>query len=303
MRTTAVTRARGAHDALEGRGATGIGPLSTALADVAYGMGSAVLGRRRPARATPAALVAGVAIPALVLTLVPSLTYAQAPPPLPFAPGEELTYRIRSNRFGDVGQGSMGVSGPEAVRGQEAYVLQFDFRARITLFTVEDRTRSWIDPLRLTSLRYHKREKNPLSSRVEEVEIHPEERRWEGVDGTIGTSPTTLPLDELSFIYFLRTLPLEEGAVREEVRHFDPARNPVVVRVLGRERLRAPIGDFETIVVEMQVNDVDRFGGAGTLRLHLTDDAQRLPVRIETSVPVAGDLVLDLMQATTAGPR
>ncbi len=234
----------------------------------------------------------------LLTALAPAPAGAQVAPRLPFGPGETLVYRITSSRFGDVGEGSMGVAGPEAVRGREAYVLHFDFRAKITFFTVEDRTRSWVDPLRMASLRYHKRERNPLTSRTEEVEIHPDELRWEDASGRAGRSPTTSPLDELSFIYFLRTLPLDDGAVSELERHFDPERNPVVVRVLGRERLSAPIGDFETVVVEMQVRDTGRFGGQGTLRLHLTDDAQRLPIRIETSVPLAGTLVLDLIQAT-----
>lgn len=235
---------------------------------------------------------------AVLFSLAAASTAGAQTTSLPFAPGEELVYQIRSSRFGNVGTGSMRVAGPEDVRGTETYSLHFDFTTRIMLFTVEDRTRSWIDPSTMASLRYHKYEKNPLSSATEEVEIHPAEQRWLNADGTEGRSLTTEPLDELSFLYFLRTLPLVDGEVREVERHFDPARNPVVVRVVGRETLEASIGDFATVIVEMQVNDAGRFGGRGTLRLHLTDDERRLPVRIETSVPIAGSLVLDLVQAT-----
>ena len=244
------------------------------------------------------ALLSGLWCVALAGFAAPSMARAQSAPRLPFAPGEELVFEIRSSRFGNVGRARMAVAGPESVRGHEAYVLHFDFRTRITFFTVEDSTRSWIDPLRMASLRYRKRERQPLSSRDEEVEIHPEERRWEAADGRSGRSPTTAPLDELSFIYFLRTLPLAAGEVREFDRHFDPERNPVVVRMIGRESLRAPVGDFETLVVEMQVHDSGRFGGEGVMRFHLTDDERRLPVRIESSVPIAGTLVMDLVQAT-----
>ena len=212
--------------------------------------------------------------------------------------GEELTYETRSARFGHVGQGTMRVGGPEIVRGRETYVLHFDFRSKITIFTVEDRTRSWIDPLRMASLRYHKHERQPLSSTDIEVEIHPEESRWVDDRGRVGRSPSREPLDELSFLYFLRTLPLRDGESWVLDRHYDPARNPVVVRVLGRQLLRAPAGDFATVLVEMRVRDADRFRGEGVLRLHLTDDERRLPVRIETSVPIGGALVLDLVRAT-----
>lgn len=252
---------------------------------------------RLTARASLAAAARPAAL-AVLATLAPASAGAQVAPRLPFGPGETLVYRITSSRFGNVGEGCMGVGGPESVRGRDAYVLHFDFEAKVAFFTVEDRTRSWIDPRGLASLRYHKKERNPLTSRNEEVEIHPEELRWiDTTTGRDGRSPTNAPLDELSFIYFLRTLPLADGEMNEHVRHFDPERNPVVVRVLGRERLRAPIGDFQTVVVEMKVRDAGRFGGQGTLRLHLTDDAQRLPIRIETSVPLAGTLVLDLVQA------
>lgn len=251
---------------------------------------------RRRGRRSVSFVVAGCVV--LAVTVAPCEAPAQSAARLPFGPGESLTYEVRSSRFGEVGQGTMKVGGPEEVRGHEAYVLHFDFRTRVALFTVEDRTRSWLDPQNFASLRYHKRERQPLSSLEEEVEIHPEERRWEDAGGRSGRTPTSAPLDELSFIYFLRTLPLVDGEVLELERHFDPARNPVLVRIRGRELLHAPIGDFETVLVEMQVHDAGRFGGQGVMRFHLTDDARRLPVRIETRVPIAGTLVLDLVQAT-----
>jgi hypothetical protein len=126
------------------------------------------------------------------------------------------------------------------------------------------------------------------------VEIYPGERRWTGEDGTTGTSTTSEPLDELSFLYYLRTLPLRDGDVYTVERHFDPSRNPVEVRVLRRERWTGPAGSFPTVVVQMQVHDASHYKGKGALRLYLTEDARRLPVRIETAMPVAGTLVLSL---------
>jgi Protein of unknown function (DUF3108) len=90
------------------------------------------------------------------------------------------------------------------------------------------------------------------------------------------------------------TLTLTPGLVHRMDRHFDARRNPVTVRVLRREVLRVLAGEFSTVVVEMEVRDPERFGGRGMLLLHLTEDARRLPVRIESRVPVAGQLVLEL---------
>ena len=55
-----------------------------------------------------------------------------------------------------------------------------------------------------------------------------------------------------------------------------------------------PAGTFPAIVVEMRVKD-PRYGGKpGVLKLHLSDDHCRLPLRIESDVPVAGRAVMVL---------
>ena len=48
---------------------------------------------------------------------------------------------------------------------------------------------------------------------------------------------TDAPLDELSFIYFIRTLPLTADTTFEVSRHFDATRNPIGLWILGRERV------------------------------------------------------------------
>ena len=83
-------------------------------------------------------------------------------------------------------------------------------------------------------------------------------------------------------------------------RHFEMARNPTLVRVIGRETLETRAGTFRTIVVDMEVKD-GRYGSGGTIRLHLSDDVRRLPVRIESSIPMAGRAVL-LLTAYTPAP-
>jgi hypothetical protein len=211
----------------------------------------------------------------------------------PFAAGENLTYRV-STGIGRVGTASMTVGAPEELRGRDVLRLRFRLRARVGFVVVADSTVSWLDPAEMASLRYFHTERSPISRATESVEIFPGERRWTESDGTTGTSATAAPLDELSFLYYLRTLPLADGDVYTLERHFDPERNPVEVRVLRRESWTGPAGTFPTVVVQMRVKDASHYKGKGALRLFLTDDARRLPVRIETAMPVAGTLVLSL---------
>lgn len=214
----------------------------------------------------------------------------------PFAPGEILSYKAVSGRFGAFGTGVMRVDGPLDLRGEATLQLSFDFRGRVGIFRVEDRSRSWVSEGGFTSLRYERHEKSPLGNRSEEVNIFPAELRWEGKNGKEGDTPCEHPLDELSFIYFLRTLPLAEGDEYSLTHHFDPGRNPVRLKVLGRERIQVPAGEFATVVVEMRVSD-ERISA---MRLYFSDDAARLPVRIESSAPWVGTTRLLLQSVSRA---
>ena len=224
----------------------------------------------------------------------PLIAAAQSRDALPFAVGERLTYRVRMPRVRASGRGTMWIEGPVDVRGRPTYRLRFDMQAGVGPFQGTDRTDSWLDRDRLISLRYTKQERHPFAHHHEAIELYPAERRWDGGAGGSGASATDAPLDELSFLYFLRTLSLGADTTMEFHRHFDAARNPTTVRTIGRERLTTDGGVFETIVVEMRVRDPRRYKGEGVIRIHFTDDRCRLPVRIESTMPVFGTTVLTL---------
>ena len=218
----------------------------------------------------------------------------QLPEPLPFGVGERLTYRARAARMGVTGRGSMWIEGPVTVRGRRVYLLRFDFRAGLGPIKAVDETESWLDPVAMMSLRFHKHERHPLSKYTERVELFPDERRWQAEDGRAGASPTAAPLDELSFMYFIRTLPLAPDSTYRFDRHFEAGRNPASVRVVRRETVATGAGEFPTILVELRVKDPRRYRGEGVIKINFTDDTRRLPVRIESTMPIVGNAVLVL---------
>ena len=57
-------------------------------------------------------------------------------------------------------------------------------------------------------------------------------------------------------------------------------------------------GEFTAWVVEMRVQDPARYKGEGVIRIHLSDSACRLPLRIESRVPSMGKTVLSLESHT-----
>jgi hypothetical protein len=52
------------------------------------------------------------------------------------------------------------------------------------------------------------------------------------------------------------------------------------------------------VLVEMRVKDPRRYRGEGVIRIHLSDDRCRLPLRIESRMPVVGTAVLSLESHT-----
>jgi hypothetical protein len=212
---------------------------------------------------------------------------------LPFAPGERLVFAGKV-RGGVSGRGTMWIEGPVELRGTSTWILHSDMEGRVGPLRATDRTASWLDPVRMTALRFTARERHIVSRYDDAVDIFAGEKRWSAENGAAGVLDVGAPLDELSFLYWVRTLPLlEEGAVTV-TRHFDVTRNPTVVRVVGREEVEVGAGRFRAVVVEMRVRDARRYQGEGTIRIHLSDDRCRLILRLESHVPKAGSATLGL---------
>ena len=246
-----------------------------------------ILPSMRPAlRCLIAALTLGI-LPA------PRAARAQAAETLPFAPGERLTYAGRVHT-GVSGGGVLWVEGPVELRGTTTWLLHSDMEGRVGPLRATDRNASWLDPHGMTALRYTSRERHILSKHDDAVDIFAGEKRWTAANGEEGVVQVAAPLDELSFLYYVRTLPLAAESTLTVARHFDAARNPTVVRVVGREEIQVGAGRFRAIVVEMRVRDARRYRGEGTIRIHLSDDRCRLILRLESRVPDAGPATLAL---------
>jgi hypothetical protein len=244
--------------------------------------------------ASPA--VAQVGSPALTADVRVTSSFARPAATLPFAAGERLVYQVRMQRLGNVGRTVMMVGGPTEIRGTEVHLLRFDFDAKVGFVKATDRTQSWVDLSRMATLRFSKHERHPLSRHDEQVEMYPERRTWESKEGETGESPTDAPLDELSFMYFLRTIELVEGSELRFDRHFEAARNPTTVRVVRKEAVTTAAGEFSTWLLEMRVRDPRRYKGEGVIRINISDDRCRLPVRIRSSMPIVGHATMTLAE-------
>jgi hypothetical protein len=241
----------------------------------------------------PLRLFTKVTLATLALWVGAASVAAQSTSTLPFAPGEKLQYTGRVH-VGVAGRGTLSVEGPTELRGTATWTLHSDMEGKLGFLKATENSESWIDPVNMMALRFTSRERHLLAKHDDAGDIFAGEKRWTADNGLQGPLLSELPLDELSFLYYVRTLPLDDDATLSVSRHFDAARNPTVLRVVGREEVEVGAGRFHAIVVEMRVRDARRYRGEGVIRIHLSDDKCRLILRLESDMPDAGKATLAL---------
>lgn len=224
------------------------------------------------------------------------------PAPVPFGPGETLEYQAKLGPV-PVGDGHLRVHGLEDVRGRTAYHVSLHVEGGVPLARVNDQQESWLDVETLTSRRFSQNLRQVRYRRDRSYEIFPEERYFtisdqEGQEEMI----TDAPLDDISFVYYARSLPLEVGDVYRLDRYFQPDGNPVLLEVVRRDRVEVPAGTFNTVVVRPTIQASGLFGEGGEAEIHFSDDDRRLLVELRSRVPVVGSLSLHLREVTPGDP-
>jgi hypothetical protein len=243
--------------------------------------------------------------PTRLPTQLPSRVTARVTPPaaVPFGPGEDLVYDLRLGALGRRGEGRMTLVGLEEIRGKMSYHAYMSIQGGLFWFKVNDQTDSWFDVTNLATRRFVQDVDEPNYERHRDWELYPDERRWERTDnGRSGEMPTDLPLDDLSFFYFVRTLPLQVGDEYTLDRYFKESGNPVVIKVLRNDTVQVPAGTFETVVVQPIIQTDGLFSQGGEAELHFTTDERRLLVYMKSNMNLIGALSLHLREITEGLP-
>src|SRR5690606_39004879 len=169
---------------------------------------------------------------------------------VPFGLGERLTYKVTLGMFGGVGNGAMEVLELDTIHGRPTYRLRFTLNGGVLFAKVDDTLQSWLDVSDLISRRFEQNQKEVNYERHRTFDFFPEQGIWKRLEnGQTGELATPEPLDDVSFIYFIRTIPLEVGKTYTFDRYYKDSGNPVIVKVLRKETVTVPAGTFETVVV------------------------------------------------------
>jgi hypothetical protein len=226
-----------------------------------------------------------------------------APAEVPFGPGEFLQYDVRLGALGRRGEGHMEVLSLDSIRGHTMYHVAMSIEGGLLFAKVKDHYQSWFDVQNLVTYRFIQDVDEINYERYRHWELFPEERRWERPDnGNSGDLPTDQPLDDVSFMYYVRTLPLEVGDEYVFNRYFRENGNPVVIRVLRKDTVTVPAGTFETVVVQPIIQTDGLFSEGGEAELYFTTDERRLMVYMRSKVHLIGSLSLHLTEIQEGSP-
>jgi hypothetical protein len=204
--------------------------------------------------------------------------------PVPYGVGERLEYDVRFGRV-KVGSGTMEVVGIQHVRNRETYHTVFTVRGGNFMYRVNDRYESWIDTRTGNSLRYRQDQHEGNRDVERNFEFFPERAVYTENDKPEQPSVNN-PLDDASFIYFLRTIPLNVGETYHFERYFIPDRNPVTIRVLRRERIRVPAGEFDAIVIQPIIKSRGLFSENGHAEVWLSDDENHIMLQMKSGLKI-----------------
>jgi hypothetical protein len=240
---------------------------------------------------------------ALVATAVTATASAQDPPTattaapssvivngvkrakVPFGVGERLEYDVK---FGSlrVGNAHMEVVALDNLRGRPAWHTAFWVQGGNFLYRVNDVYESWMDTETLSSLRFVQELEEGGKDTERRFEIYPERSVFVQTSKKPATEEPSVsqPLDDGSFLYFVRTIPLVVGQTYDFNRYFRPDRNPVRIRVLRKERIKVPAGTFDAIVIQPVIKTKGIFSENGHAEIWLSDDERHIMLQLKSKL-------------------
>jgi hypothetical protein len=153
-----------------------------------------------------------------------------------------------------------------------------------SFYPVQDTVSSIIDSRGIYPLRFEKRlHEGSYHARVSAL--------YDQKAHTLTTQDTTLSIepfthDVLSAFYYIRTRPLKVGDSFDLAAVSGKKKYNLKVICHGRETVKVPAGEFKTLIVEPVLKGDGLFKAKGKLTIWVTDDAQHMPVKMQSKIPV-----------------
>ena len=211
-----------------------------------------------------------------------------------FAPGEKLTFSLSWSNFVDVGTAVMEVRSATETNGKEAYRLICSCRSEgilENLYPIRVEAESLISAVDMRTISFSLKNNYGGKQRKRSLEFNREKHTVlyrPDEDPTETHSVPDLVQDSLSSLYYVRTWDSFVVGKPMKMTVFEKGKTwSLDVHTLGRERIKTPIGEFDTIKIRTHPLYEGVFPNKGAIDIWLTDDARKIPVLMKSKVTVA----------------
>lgn len=205
---------------------------------------------------------------------------------LSFGVGEDLQFDINYG-FINAGSAHMRVLDLVEWEGRPCYYIQTQAHSNSffdSIFPVNDTVESIIDRVGLCSWHFEKRLREGSYS-SDRIYTFDQINQYTVYEGDTLEIPAFVQ-DVLSAFYYVRTLDLKIGE-SIFIDNFTRGKTAQLeVRVLRKEKIEVPAGEFDCIVVEPLLQAAGVFRHEGRLTVWLTDDRLKMPVLMRSKVLV-----------------
>ncbi|NTW49662.1 MAG: DUF3108 domain-containing protein [Chlorobiales bacterium] len=208
-----------------------------------------------------------------------------------YKPGERLTYSIKYGLITAVNT-EIIVAGDTTIRSRDCYRIQYKARTVPVFdafFKVDDKYESFIDKSGQFPMKFTRRIREGSYKADGDLEffhdrglvIAPKQNKLYPIE------PFTH--DVLSAYFFVRTLDLrkhKKGDIITLKNFVKDKTHTLDVKFHGRDLIETDLGVFRTVMLEPLATDAGLFKSEGKIMIWLTDDENKIPVRIAIKVAV-----------------
>lgn len=204
--------------------------------------------------------------------------------------GEELYYDVGYG-FITAGEGYFKIMNrPKLHNGRKAFDIRFSVRSTGAIswvYKVNDRYDTWMDEEGIFPW-YYEENIREGDYRRNNFAIFDQKKNLTYTKKDTTETPDFVHNIVSAFFYY-RTLDIKNMKVGTSIvldQFHEDSVYSLEVKVLAREVVEVPAGTFNTVLIEPLVVDGGLFQSEGSIKIWLTDDDRKIPIKVGTEIPI-----------------
>lgn len=203
-------------------------------------------------------------------------------------------------KFVAVGEATLELRGFVDIEGRKAHHIYSYAKSKPffdSFFKVRDTNESWLDEESKTALRYASKISEGGWKKEETLYFNQPEKTYLLNDsGKMKKDKTSENVqDVMSALYYIRTLDIKVGEKYVLDAHSGDLPWPLTIKVLRKETIKVPAGEFECFVLEPGIRkNAGIINASGKMLVWVTADEKKIPVYLKVKIPIVGSVEAEL---------